>query len=115
MILPLKIKLTYYEARQLGDYFMRAGRIAIHPQAREELMVLAEISPRFESQVVKAWRDPNKGKVFTYTIPMSVARILHRRLQQEVITSEMQMVLMGLDKELTRRDMKLDPVKPEIF
>jgi hypothetical protein len=111
---PIKLKLTYKELYQLSLYINYNGSKAYQPQAREELIVLAEYAPTIHKRLVASnFRDHRKP--YPYSLPVSVARILHRRWQQEPIPDELQMVLSALDYELTRRGMKLDPVKPQIF
>ncbi len=111
---PIKIKLTYMELVQLSAYVHAAGKKAYHPQAREELIVLAEYAPVIQKRLV-ASHSRDHRKPFPYSMPVSIARILHRRWQHECIVNDLQMVLSALDYELTRRDMKLDPVKPQMF
>ncbi|TDB69084.1 hypothetical protein [Arundinibacter roseus] len=102
---PIKIKLTYWELVHLRDYLFQAFQIARNPQAREELIVLAEFLPKAEQQLITAGRR-SRSKAYLFTLPLSVARILHRRWQQQPITAEMQMILNALDYELTRCGMK---------
>lgn len=104
---PIKIKLNYQELFKLSLYINDAGSKAYHPQAREELIVLAEYAPTIHKRLVAAhFRD--RGKAYPYSLPVSVGRILHRRWQQEAIGAELQMVLSALDYELTRRNLKPD-------
>lgn len=107
---PLKIKLTYTEVGQLRDYMHSAYWKAMNPQSLDEYLVLAEYYPRAERNfIVAGQRD--RLKVYQYKMPMSVARILHRRFQQEPISRPLQDVLSGLDYELLRRGLKPDKNK----
>lgn len=106
----LKIKLTYVEVGQLRDYMYAAYWRAMNPQAVNEYLVLAEYLPRAEQNLIVAGRR-DRLKVYQYKMPVSVARILHRRFQQESISRPLQDVLSGLDYELTRRGLKPDPEK----
>lgn len=110
---PLRIKLTFPDMQHLRDYLRQAEFKAFNPQAREELIVLAEHCPTIERRLVAAWRR-EKSKAYSYTLPLSVARILHRRWQQEPIRPELQIILGGIDYELTARGMKPDLSKPMI-
>ncbi|TDB60071.1 hypothetical protein [Arundinibacter roseus] len=112
---PLRIKLNLHELTDLRNYVQVAERIAQNPQAREELIVLAEFSLKLEVMYIRASRKTDKGKSYHYQIPVSVSRILHRRFQQEDISPELQMVLCGIDYELTKRGLKPNPIKPELF
>ena len=112
---PLKIKLTYPELELIRGYCHEAEKMAHHPQAREELIVLAEFCPVIERKMVAAWRR-DKHKNFTYALPVSIGRILHRRWQLlDPISPELRMILGGIDYALTQRNLKPDPVKPELF
>jgi hypothetical protein len=107
---PLKIKLTYREVGHLRDYIHSAYWKAMNPQAVDEYLVLAEYLPRAEQNLIVAGRrDPLK--VYQYKMPLSVARILHRRFQQEPLNGPLQDVLSGLDYELLRRGLKPDVKK----
>jgi hypothetical protein len=111
---PLKIKLTYPELQALTHYLRFMVELARHPQAGLELIVLAEYSPTIEKRLITAWRrDPRKP--CSYTLPLSVARILHKRWQQEeLMIPLLQMVLNALDYELTAQNRKPDPVGTEL-
>lgn len=111
---PLRIKLTCHEMQLLCSYCQQAEARAYHPQAREELIILAEYCPTIERRLVAAWRR-DKRKAYPYTLPVSVGRILHRRWQLEAIAPQVRMILGGIDYALTQRGLKPDPVKPEIF
>jgi hypothetical protein len=110
---PLKIKLTYYEGCEISAYCFQEGIQVASPDISDECIVLAEY---FEKIVTKirwhGFRDRNK--VFLYTIPVSVGRILHRRWQQEAYNPKRQMVLKALDYELTKRNLKPYLFKPMI-
>lgn len=109
---PIKIKLRYDQLLAVRNYLAYAQWQAHNAkaQAHEELIVLAEHVPGIEKKLNQAVsRKP--GKPFDYTMPLSVARILHRRWQQEVISDSLRMVLGGIDLELTNRGMKPDTIK----
>lgn len=112
---PLKIKLTYPELQLICAYCHQAEALAKNAQVRDELIVLAEYCPVIERRLVVAFRR-DKRKAYPYSLPMSIGRILHRRWQLlDTITPEMRMVLGGIDYALTQRNMKPDPVKPQLF
>ena len=110
---PIKVKLTCLELMMVRNYLTYANSKADSPQAGEEIIVLAEHLPIIERRIVAAWRR-NKSKPYPYSLPLSVARILHRRWQQEVISDSLRMVLCGIDYELTARNMKPDTLKAMI-
>lgn len=112
---PLRIKLTCAELQALTSYMRFINELARHPQAGIELIVLAEYCPTIEKRLVAAWRR-DRYKAYPYTLPLSVARILHKRWQQEeLMIPLLQMVLNALDYELTAQNRKPNPVKPELF
>lgn len=110
---PIKIRLTYYESSLMLAYVENAAKMAKHPQAREELYVLSEFFPSMVKQCYR-YCTRKRTNPYLYTIPFSVARILHRRWQLEKIPQELQIVLSGLDKILTNLAMKPDPMKPTL-
>ncbi len=113
---PLKIKLTYYEIKALAEYIAQASARAQHPQASLGLIILAEFRLRTEQMLHRAHnRLHTRGRPYQYSIPVSVARILHQQWQHHPIHVAQQMVLSALDYELTSRNLKPDPTQPEIF
>ncbi len=110
---PIKLRLTYYEAQQLRNYVSQAARLAKHPQAQDELLVLADFELRIVQQCTTLGRRL-RTNAYLYSIPVSVARLLHRRWQQEKILPEQQWILSGLDAELDKRNLKPDVAKARI-
>lgn len=110
---PIKVKLTCLELMMVRNYVAYANSKADSPQAGEEIIVLAEYLPIIERKIVAAWRR-NKSKPYPYSLPLSVARILHRRWQQEAISDDLRLVLGGIDYELTARNLKPDTLKAMI-
>lgn len=111
---PVKIKLRYEEAHELLYYLYENAAIAKNAQAEVDLIVLSEFlvpAARQDYTISKRLRT----NYYQYTMPLSVARILHRRWQDQEISHELQMVLSCIDKELTNRGLKPDPDKPIII
>lgn len=110
---PIRIKLEHAEADQIVQYCIGAAGIARLPEASLELVVLAEFRDKIVTKLMQN-RNKNRQKVFTYSIPISVARILHRRWQDIPYDKDRQMVMSAIDYELTRLNLKPDPKKPMI-
>ncbi|MPR36526.1 hypothetical protein [Salmonirosea aquatica] len=110
---PIKVRLEHGEVNQILQYCIGAAGIAVLPEASLELIVLAEFREKIATQLMRN-RQRNRNKVFQYTLPVSVARILHRRWQEIPYNRERQMVLNALDHELTNRELKPDLSKPTI-
>lgn len=72
---PLRIKLTYSELQLIGAYCHEAEKRASHPQAKEELIVLAEYCPVIERRLVAAFRR-DRRKAYPYALPVSIGRII---------------------------------------
>ena len=111
---PLKLKLTFEQVERLCTYLWRLEKRARHPQAREELIVLVEFLPKAYRMEQTALHRPH-GKAYQYKLPVSVARILHRRWQLEPIEEPLQAMLLIIDQELVNRRLRPNPMMPEIF
>lgn len=112
---PIKVKLTHDEAWRIVQYCMGAGaeEFAPSPNYSLEVIILAEFKDKIATQYFKnRLSDPNKA--FRYTIPVSVACILHHRWQKVAYCNERQMVLKAIDYELTNRNLKPYLSKPVI-
>lgn len=113
---PIKVKLTCHHLLTVRNYLIYAQWKADNAkaQAHEELIVLAEHVPVIEKKLNQA-ANRKPAKPFDYTMPLSVARILHRRWQHEVISDSLRLVLGTIDRELTNRDKKPDTLKAMIL
>ena len=109
---PIKIKLRYDHLLAVRNYLTYAQWRANNAkaQAHEELIVLAEHQPMIERRC-KVLETKDHRKSYPCSFPLSVARILHRRWQHEVISDSLRLVLGGIDLELTNREMKPDTLK----
>jgi len=106
MQFPVKIRLAKHEAEALTMYVSnKSTGILTNPEVRNDLIVLAEfymkLSTKYRTHRMKATTKP-----VVYTLPLSVARILHLRFQKEEINPALQIVLASLDQELTNMSMK---------
>ncbi|WP_254561815.1 hypothetical protein [Dyadobacter diqingensis] len=106
MLFPVKIRLAKHEAEQLTMYVLNKSiGILRNPDVRNDLIVLAEFSEKLQNKF-RSHRQKPTNKPVVYTIPLSVARILHLRFQKEDITPVLQWVLASLDQELVNMSMK---------
>lgn len=106
ILFPVKIRLVKHEAEQLTMFVLnKSVGILRNPEVRNDLIVLAEFSETLKSKL-RIHRSKITQKPLVYTLPLSVARILHHRLQKEEISPALQIVLANLDQELTNMNMK---------
>jgi len=105
MVTPVKLRLAKHEARRLVEYFnIKIEGKLNSSDVRNDLIVMAEF---YEKLFLKATRQQLKPghKPTIYHLPLSIARILHNRLQQEPCDSILQNILYNLDHELTNINM----------
>lgn len=106
MLFPVKVPLAKHEAEHLTMYILsKSVGILRNPEVRNELIVLAEFSETLKKKYQTHRMKPTIKPV-VYTLPLSVARILHLRFQKEELTPALQMVLANLDQALTNIGMK---------
>lgn len=98
----VKIKLSAYEVFAIQDMMYKASVVELRPNMKNETIILAENWPTW----VKKYVSADKQRAKTYTIALSLARIMHLRLQQIPMTFANQSLLDKLDHELTNIEMK---------
>lgn len=99
MLFPVKLKLATYEAEALRKYMQRMLEISLNADARNEVILLGEFYPKIES-IVRSKLFKLGNRVSTYSIPLSVARTLWYRWQQEDNGEVIQMILGKIDYQL---------------
>lgn len=104
---PIPIRLTRFEVKAILDLLQDAViKCADGGDIRVETIVLAEFHlPWYKKHLASFTKKPSK-KLPLYQMPVSVARILHYRLQQLPFNHTNQFILSKLDMELTNREMK---------
>lgn len=111
MVPPVKLKLDKREADSLFSYLKNEtdGKIN-RPDVRTELIILAEY---YYKTFTKAVNHQMKldNKPVSYDIPLSVARILHTRIQFYPYQNNLQIILGIIDKQLVNR--KMVPTAPK--
>jgi hypothetical protein len=107
MVPPVKLKLDKREADSLLSYLKSEteGKIS-HPEVRIELIILAEYYYKAFTKAVIIKSGPGDKPVL-YEIPLSVARILHTRLQYYPYSNCLQVILASLDKKLVVRNITI--------
>ena len=105
MVLPVKLKLDKREADSLFSYLKHSvdGKLK-NPKVRTELIILAEYYFKTFTKAVNHQMKPG-NKPVSYDLPLSVARILHTRLQFNPYSNDLQNILAALDKHLVNRNM----------
>jgi hypothetical protein len=105
MVPTVRIRLAKHEAGRLIEYFQFSffGKLS-NPNIRNDLIVMAE----YHDKKVFKHRQSYKSKPVVYQLPLSIARILHYRLQVECPNTDLQNILYSLDQELTNLGMKVD-------
>lgn len=105
MIKPVQIKLAKHEAQKLLAYFHQTtdGKLK-DTNVRNDLIMIAE---HYDTLYIKVTKHLliDGYKLVVYKFPLSLARILHTRLQQEPYNQVLQNILGNLDKELNNRNM----------
>lgn len=111
MVPPVKLKLDKREADSLFSYLKNETEGKINrPDVRTELIILAEYYFKAFTKAVNHQMKPGNKPVL-YEVPLSVARILHTRLQYYPYSSCLQIILANLDKQLL--DRKMVPFTPK--
>ncbi|GLU54476.1 hypothetical protein Dfri01_39370 [Dyadobacter frigoris] len=111
MVPPVKLKLDKREAESLFSYLKNETEGKINrPDVRTELIILAEYYYKTFTKAVKHQMKLDNKPVF-YEIPLSVARILHTRIQFYPYQNNLQIILGNIDEQLLNRNMK--PVAPK--
>jgi hypothetical protein len=100
MLFPVKLKLAHYEAEAMRQYLQRMLETSLNPDAKNEVIVLAEHFQKFDSSVRSKVFRVAGTKTCIYSVPLSVARILWYRWQQENGGNAIQSVLGKIDYEL---------------
>lgn len=113
MLHPVKLKLAPFEAEALRQYMQHMLRMSADRRVRNEVIVLAEFFPKFDAMVRNRFFR-SMTKVSTYTVPLSVARILWARWQKEDNGNTIQLVLGKVDYYLNTID-KLPDFPTQIF
>ncbi len=98
----VKIKLSAYEVFAIQDMMYKAAHAELRPDMKNDTIILAENWPIW----AKRYASADKQRLKTFTIALSLARIMHLRLQQIPQTFANQSLLDKLDHELTSMDMK---------
>lgn len=98
----IKVKLSRYEVCAIQLIMWQAAQRELRPDMRNETIILAENWQTWSRKHEVA----DKRKLKTYTIALSLARILHDRLQRIPQTHIHQSILDKLDQELTNIGMK---------
>lgn len=98
-MLQLKLKLTIWEAATVSTYIEKL--ISTHFLNQLEIIVLAEFQMKgtFVNSIYRNRMKP-KNIPCVYSLPLSVAYVLHKRWQHEEIPSPAQEVLRKLDQAL---------------
>ncbi|MCE7061234.1 hypothetical protein [Dyadobacter sp. CY343] len=104
MLFPVKLKLAHYEAEAMRQYMFRLLQLAADPRAKNEVIIIAEYFQRFDTLVRGKVFKLGKSRVGIYTIPLSVARILWFRWQQEDNGDAIQSILGKVDYELNAQN-----------
>lgn len=104
MLFPVKLKLAGHEAEALRKYLLRMVEISMDKAAKNEIIILAESFPRFDSAVRSKALRPQPKNLPTYTISLPVARILWYRWQHENNGHIIQSVLGKIDYELNAQN-----------
>jgi hypothetical protein len=106
MTFPVKIRLVTFEAEQLLILVLtRTSGILTNPDVDNELISLYEFNDALRRKVINH-RHKLTSKPIVYTFPLSIARILHRYLQEWPFSAPLQNVLTNLDQQLTNMNMK---------
>jgi len=104
-IQPVNLRLSFWEASNLKDFFLKLSTVKITADTRNEVIILLEFSEKFYTKCF-AHGLKSQDKLVKYCFPLSVARILHHRLLHEPYEMATQYVLSKLDQELTNRSLK---------
>lgn len=102
MIPPIKIKLSVFELIAITTIMEYARKLPLRPDMRTETILLAENWMTWLKRTTSC--EPYKVK--RYSIPVSVARAIHSRLQQVPTNQANQSLLVKLDQELTNINLK---------
>ena len=102
MVLKVKVKLTRAEVFSIQQIMRQAASLQLRSDMRNETIILAE---NWETWI-KKYVSADERKVKSYQIALSLARILHDRLQKIPVTDANQSLLTKLDQELTNLNMK---------
>ena len=112
MVQPIAIHLAAYEVQAikniLEDAVFKAA--SYKKDAKIETIVLAEFFTPWSKRLLACLTatGPKRNKAKLYPIPVSVARILHYRIQQIQYNPINQEILTKLDNALTNCNMKPD-------
>lgn len=108
MVPTVRIKLAKHEAGKLLEYFQYSffGKLQ-NPNIRNDLIVMAEYYDKLFTKVFKH-RNSYKTNLVVYNLPLSIARILHYRIQADCPNDQMQKILLDLDQQLMNLNMKAD-------
>lgn len=98
-MLQLKLKLTIWEAAAVSTYIEKL--ISTHILNQLDIIVLAEFHMKgtFVNAIFKNRVKP-RNSLCVYSLPLSVAHVLHKRWQHEEIPSPAQEVLRKIDQAL---------------
>lgn len=105
IIHPVNLRLSFWEASNLKDFFLKLSAVKITADTRNEVIILIEFSEKFYTKCFSHGMK-SQDKLVKYSFPLSVARILHYRLRHEPYEIATQYVLSKLDQELTNRSLK---------
>jgi len=104
MLFPVKLKLAHHEAEALRRYLYYLLEKSADYRAKTDVIILAEYFQRFDTLVRGKIFRPGAARIGTYTIPLSIARILWCRWQQEVASDVIQTILGKIDYELNAQN-----------
>ncbi|SDE19851.1 hypothetical protein SAMN04487996_10413 [Dyadobacter soli] len=102
---PIRLRLSYWESLGLKKFLEPICQTKVGPETRNETIVLIEFAEKFYGKCFGHGLN-RSDKVATYQIPISVARIIHYRLQCQPTNAALQQILWLLDQHLTNRGLK---------
>lgn len=100
MLFPVKLKLAHHEAEEMRKYMLRLLEMSADTRAKNEVIIVAEYFQKFDSTVRSRVFKIGSKRISQYNIPLSIARILWFRWQQENNGETIQAVLGKIDYEL---------------
>lgn len=102
---PIRLKLAYWESIGLKMFLEPISHTKVGPATRNETIVLIEFAEKFYSKCFNHGLTKRNANV-NYQVPLSVARILHYRLQYHPTNAALQSILPKIDQQLTNRGVK---------
>jgi len=103
----VSIHLAKYEINALHRYFVFLVQRSWNnlPKTDSDVIVLIEYSFKIETLKRSSEYRPQPKKGFSFTMPLSIARILHTRLQEVAFNEVLVMILGKIDYSLNTINM----------